>query len=185
MKLVEGTHYRRRLDQPSHNNYGSKDYVDCLLCGAPSDSDDDIVRRKLTRKQVNQDIRLDRLMIHYKGKHRDAFPSEGRSLLDLGFIDASAVGATSQVDDDAIPSEAKMGNDESVRLETVASRIRQPPPRPATTPPNPTAIAEIDMHAGQPFWRSLTRQVDTLIKANSTTQVIPSAHAIAMEVLRQ
>jgi hypothetical protein len=45
MKLVEGAHYKRRLDQPSHINYGSKYYyVDCLLSGAQSDSDDDIVR---------------------------------------------------------------------------------------------------------------------------------------------
>jgi hypothetical protein len=124
MKLVEGTHYKRRLDQPSHINYRSKDYANCLLCSAPSDSDDDIVRRKLTIKQVNQGIRLHRLMIHYKGKHRDAFPSMGRSLLDLGFTVASVVEATSHVDEDAIPSEAEMGTGEFVRLETVASRIR-------------------------------------------------------------
>jgi hypothetical protein len=123
MKLVEGTHYTRKLDRSSHNNYGSKEYVDCLLCGVPSDSDDDIVKRKLTIKQVNQGIRLDMLMIHYKGKHRDAFPSEGRSLLDLGFTVASVVEATTHVVDDAIPSEANMGTDEYVRLETVASRI--------------------------------------------------------------
>ncbi len=35
MKLVEDTHYRRRLDQPSSSTYGSKAYVDYLLCGVP------------------------------------------------------------------------------------------------------------------------------------------------------
>ena len=74
MKLVEDTHYRRRLEQPSSSTYGSKDYVDCLFCGVPSDSEDETTmhRRKLTRKQANQGIRLDRLMIHYKGKHKEA-----------------------------------------------------------------------------------------------------------------
>ena len=48
-------------------------------------------------------------MRHFKGKNRDAFPSAGRSLLDLGFIVSSAVEATTIVEDDAIPSEADMG----------------------------------------------------------------------------
>ena len=93
MKFLEGTHLRRRLEQPSERNFGSKQFVDCLLCGVPSDSDDDIAMRKLTRKQRNQGIRLDKLMRHFKGKHRDAFPSSGRSLLDLGFTVSSAVDA--------------------------------------------------------------------------------------------
>ena len=38
---------------------------------------------------------------------------------------------------------------------------------------------------GQEFWRSLTRSLDGVIKSNSTAQVIPSAEAIAAEVLRQ
>ncbi len=38
---------------------------------------------------------------------------------------------------------------------------------------------------GHEFWRSLTRSVDSVIKSNSTAQVIPSAEAIAAEVLRQ
>jgi hypothetical protein len=38
---------------------------------------------------------------------------------------------------------------------------------------------------GQSFWRSLVRSVDGVIKSNSTAQVIPSAEAIAAEVLKQ
>jgi hypothetical protein len=38
---------------------------------------------------------------------------------------------------------------------------------------------------GQPYWRALTVQVDTITKANCTAQVIPSAHIIAEEDLRQ
>jgi len=63
--------------------------VECLICGIPSDSEDDVSRRKLTKKHVKQGIRLDRLMIHFKGRHRDAFPLEGRSLLGMGFIAAN------------------------------------------------------------------------------------------------
>ena len=99
----------RRLDQPSHNNFGSTKFVDCLLCGVLSASDDDIPARKFTRKQRNPGIRLDKLMRYFKVKHRDAFPSAGRSLLDLGFNVSSAVEATTLVEDDAIPPEADMG----------------------------------------------------------------------------
>ena len=128
MKRLEGNHYRRRLDQPSRSNFGSKVFVDCLMCGVPSDSDDDIAKRTKTRKQANQGICLKKLMRHhYKGTHRDAFPSVGRSLLDLGFTISSAVEATSIVEDAAIPSEADMGTGEFARLETVASRTKQPP----------------------------------------------------------
>ena len=35
------------------------------------------------------------------------------------------------------------------------------------------------------FWRSFTRNIHKVIKANSTTQFIPSAEAIAAAVLRQ
>ena len=38
---------------------------------------------------------------------------------------------------------------------------------------------------GQRFSRSLTTSLDNVIKSNSTAQAIPSAEAIAMEVLRQ
>ncbi len=60
--------------------------------------------------------------------------------------------------------------------EHVAARTELPPSRLSAAPPMPIAIAE---PARQPFWRALTHQVDTVIKANCTTQVIPSAHAIA------
>ncbi len=45
----------------------------------------------------------------------------------------------------------------------------------------PTTIVE---HDRKPLWRALTHQVDTVIKANCTTHVIPSAHFIVVEVLR-
>ncbi len=45
MKLVEGTHYMRRLGQPSYVATRAKEFVDCLVCGVSSDSEDENVRR--------------------------------------------------------------------------------------------------------------------------------------------
>jgi hypothetical protein len=47
----------------------------------------------------------------------------------------------------------------------------------------PSATAEIGSDMGQMYWRALTVQLDTIIKANYTAQVIPSAQTIAWEVL--
>ena len=91
MKLVKRTHYSRRLDQVSPHPIRAKEFVDCVVCGVPSDSEDENVRRRLTKKQVNQSIRLDILLIHYKGKQPEAFlVAQGRSLLDMGFNVAGA-----------------------------------------------------------------------------------------------
>jgi hypothetical protein len=153
MKLVEDTPYMRRLDQPSSSTYGSKAYVDCLLCGVPSDSEDETVPRKLTRKQARQGIRLDRLMIHYKGKHRDAFLAEGRTLFDMGFAAPRAVEATLVVEANDMPSEAEMETKEhiAVRTELPSSRL-------SAAPPMPTVIVE---PARQPFWRALTKRMNS------------------------
>ena len=63
MNLLEGTHFRRRLDQPSR--IASKEFVDCLFCRFPSDSDDEhVARASLTRLQVKQGIRKDQLISH-------------------------------------------------------------------------------------------------------------------------
>ncbi len=50
---------------------------------------------------------------------------------------------------------------------------------------SPSATAKICSDVGQPYWRALTVQIDTVIKANCTAQVIPSAQTIAEEVIRQ
>ena len=93
MKLVEGTLYSRRLDQPSSVNFRTREYVDYLFCSVPSDSEDEPPIRKKSTNQARKRIRLDNLLQHYKEKHKDAFPAEGRSLLDMGFIVAVAVEA--------------------------------------------------------------------------------------------
>ena len=47
-----------------------------------------------------------------------------------------------------------------------------------------SVIGQTGVGMGQSFWRSLVRSVDGVIKCNSTAQVIPSAEAIAAEVLK-
>ena len=61
----------------------------------------------------------------------------------------------------------------------------QPPPRQTASAPILDAIAEMETLEGQPFWRVLGQHVDTVIKANCTAQLIPSAHIVSEEVLRQ
>jgi hypothetical protein len=63
----------------------SKEIVDCLICRAPSDSEEVEGHPRMTRRQVQDGIRLDRLMLHFKAKHTGEFPSKGISLLDMGF----------------------------------------------------------------------------------------------------
>jgi len=64
------------------------------------------------------------------------------------------------------------------------------PPTPTPRSLAPVIVEDLDATAetwvgmGQFFWRSFTRNVDRVIKVNSTAQVIPSAKAIAAEVLR-
>ncbi len=48
-----------------------------------------------------------------------------------------------------------------------------------TTILSPSATAEMCSDVGQPYWRALTVQIDTVIKTNCTAQVIPSAQTIA------
>jgi len=56
--------------------------------------------------------------------------------------------------------------------------------RPSSTTMIPAAIAEFSMEPSQHYWRCLGRHIDSTIKVNATTQVVPSKEAIAEEVLR-
>jgi hypothetical protein len=90
MKLVEGTHYTRRLDQPSPHQASSKEMIDYLFCRLPSYSEDEVERGQFWhRKQVKNGIRLDILMKRVKAKHKGEISSEGISLLYIGFTQES------------------------------------------------------------------------------------------------
>ncbi len=80
MKLLEGTHFLRRLEQPSRDGPRSKERVDCLLCPSDDDDGDNVSKR------ARMGYRLDKLQKHYKAKHKDSFPNEDRTLLDMGFL---------------------------------------------------------------------------------------------------
>ena len=85
MLLIEETHYRRRLEQPSPAPKPSKQIVDCLLCGDPTlDPDEEHDVRKRTRSK-GRNIRLDRLQLHITRDHPDAAREGSRSLTTFGF----------------------------------------------------------------------------------------------------
>jgi hypothetical protein len=73
----------------------------------------------------------------------------------------------------------------SAEPQTMAAWHEQQPQRPMEAFDIPSATVEIGYDMRQPYWRAFTMQMDTAIKANCTAQVIPIAHAIAEQVLRQ
>ncbi len=85
MKHVERTHYMRRLDQPSPQPIRAKEFVDCLFCELPIEFEDEERHATLPRRQARDDIRLDTFMSHFKAKHKAQIPTEGKSLLEMGF----------------------------------------------------------------------------------------------------
>jgi hypothetical protein len=69
MKPVEGTHYKRRLDQPTPHPIRAKEFVNCLFCKLLSDYEDEELHATLTRRPTRDGIRLDKFMSHFKAKH--------------------------------------------------------------------------------------------------------------------
>ena len=92
INLIEGTHYRRRFYQPSHVSHKSKELVSCLYCDTSSFPDDEehAGERVGRNKRCKGVLRLDKLMKHIKSNHADCIPSEGRSLLRMGFTTTRA-----------------------------------------------------------------------------------------------
>jgi hypothetical protein len=104
MKAMEGTHYMRRHEQPTHAPHKSKEVVDCLLCSEPGD--DDIaqlghVARKRSRP-IGQNIHLDRFHVHLKAHHPDACRYGDMSLFELGFTRRELGAAIMEPDGEAI-----------------------------------------------------------------------------------
>jgi hypothetical protein len=127
MKLFEGTHYRRRLDQPSSYPHLSKEFVDCLLYAAPSDSEDDQVRRIMTRKKTHKGIRLDRLMRYFNVQHRSVPSTEGRTLLHYPGFGRATAGPETVVTAHPRSPDSEMEPMESVKpLNEVAGHEQQP-----------------------------------------------------------
>ena len=209
MQLIEGTHYRLRENQLSLVQHKSKQGVDCLLCSDSGEDGDGLVgndRRKRSRP-IGLNIRLDRLHAHIATHHPYACREGARSLLTMGFT-RRAVGAAAIAIEAHAPSASHLdphievsGNMGTAALSparqepvivasrSLAAASSAPAQRPSlphvvsATPP--TVIVERNMTTGSVNLRAFVEQVDTVIKANSAAQVIPSAEAIAEEVLRE
>jgi hypothetical protein len=118
--------------------------------------------------------RLDKLQKHYNAKHKDSFPNEDRTLLDMGFSLSGASGAD-QGAPEAQPATLSSGDHETVHGHEDHQAAHLPEP----APPRPAAIAELHSESDKPYWETFERQVDSIVKANSATP-----KAIAEEVLR-
>ncbi len=87
IKLVEGTHYRRRLHQFGSTPHKCKGLVSCLFSDTSSytnDAEQGVVRVD-GHKRCKRVIRLDKLAKHINKTHPEYIPAEGMSLLDMGF----------------------------------------------------------------------------------------------------
>ena len=120
----------------------------------------------------------------HQDKHPECLSIEGRSLLSMGFTrtggDAGRTNPEMPADDDDDPIGLDRLPDDNADHDTSDLTVRVGP-----SPQVQPATAETGFGTGHHFWRSLTRSLDGVIKSNSTAQVIPSAEAIAAEVLRQ
>ncbi len=76
MRLIEGTHYKRREDQPPPTPPKSKEDVDCLLCCDPGDDGNEHFAKKRSRP-IGQSLRLDRFQAHLKCYHTDDGMDDG------------------------------------------------------------------------------------------------------------
>ncbi len=132
---MKGAHYKRRLDQPSPHLARSNELVDCLFCRLPSDSEDEGGRGRVRLRQAKGGIWLDKFLQHFKKIHKGDMPSEGMSLLDMGFTSDSV--RPDQLSEDAIMETEEEGRPTPMAQASAifTARTMQPPPRQATASP--------------------------------------------------
>ena len=78
INLVEGTHFRRRFNHPSHVSHKSKELVSCLFSNTSSFPDDEEhagERVGKINKRCKGVLRLNKLTKHIKYNHADCIPS--------------------------------------------------------------------------------------------------------------
>ena len=96
------------------------------------------MRAKIRRKQAKDGIRLDKLLQHFKVQHKGDIPSEGRSLLDMGFT-RDLGRSTVEMPQDAAMETEEIAEPSSIptriqlRHDLVVARTEQPPSRPSET----------------------------------------------------
>ena len=116
---------------------------------------------------------MERLKAHYKKKHKGEIPSEGRSLLDMGFT----LGARREAA--AMSSDGELGNQESVTpgtstmeqpRERVAAQTEQRPPRVATSTITSDAIVKVSMPPKQTLFSLVSKTLDAVIESNASAE---------------
>ncbi len=77
IKLLEGTHCRRRLYEPHPLLHKCRELVSCLFCDTSSylDDEEQIAERVGITKRCKGVMRLDKLMTHIKAKHQECIPA--------------------------------------------------------------------------------------------------------------
>ena len=157
IKLVEGTHYRRRFKQPQPPPHKYRELVSCLFCDTSSNPDDEehIAERVGRTKRCKGVLRLDKLMSHIKDKHPECIPAKGRSLFDMGSTKTRADDGpngpeSAPVDDDPMGPDLSNGvvaiDNPNLSLGVVSQDT-------SATLHVPVAIAERGVGMGQEFWR--------------------------------
>ena len=172
IKLVEGTHYRRRFYQPQPPPHKCRELVSCLFCDTSSYPDDEehVAERVGRTKRCKGVLRLDKLVSHIKDKHPECIPAEGRSLLDMVF-------STTRADDGPNGPESTPVDDDPMGPDLSAVDVIDNPKLSLGVVSRdtsaalqvPVATAEIGVGMGQEFWRSLTRSLHSVITSYSTT----------------
>ena len=146
-------------------------FVDCRFRGFASDIEEEEGRAKLTRRQVRDVIRLDKSMLHFTAsKHRGEMPTEGKSLLDMGFtIVSSPIAEEANIETMKFDVPCSLTTPIEHLHEAVAARTEQPPPRQVASISIPSAISEPDTLLEQKCWSLLPNEFIWLLR-----QVVPS-----------
>ena len=85
MRLIEGTHYRRRENHSSAAPHKSKEAIKCFLCSDSGDDDGNEYIATKRSRPIRQNLRLDRFHAHLKSHNLDACCEGARRLLTMGF----------------------------------------------------------------------------------------------------
>jgi hypothetical protein len=172
MLLVEGTHYRRREDQSSLSPHPSKVIVDCIFCQKLLTA---TVGNKRKNNNDGRGYQMVRFQYHLKSMHKNKLIDNNvRTLFNVGFLREDD-GLTCGSDDGEASRALPQGQLAQGQANEASSLVN-----------DLAASAEIIPDVlGHKFWRLFRQQIDAIIKANATAKVIPSAEAIAEEVVKR
>jgi len=163
-----------------------------MLCNDPGESDEEAVEHVAHRKRSrpkDRNIRLDRLLHHMKKEHPYATRGGARGLLTMGFTRQALGGASHTAKDDVDDSDGDGNGDADCDGDAemascglghlpVASTLGHPSLEIQPT----TIIDECGTTTMRTDYEAFGQHVHVVIEAAATSQVWPSAAAIAKEV---